>query len=134
MGREVEGEWFAGTSIRPPSRVVDPASQPPGGWTDNVWDTWTPAYENDGFDQDGNMVFDQATNGVNDVFLEDNEDASHVFPDGNPNSNVVDDPAERETSPPYTQPIRGLKVTLRLVEKGTKQVHQISIIHSFVPE
>ena len=136
-GREVAGEWFAGTSIRPPSRAVNqfnPANQLPGGWTGNVWDTWTPAYENDGFDQDGNMVVDQATNGVNDVFLEDNEDASHVFPDGNPNSNVVDDPAERETSPPYTQPIRGLKVTLRLVEKGTKQVHQISIIHSFVPE
>ena len=83
----------------------------------NVWDTWTPEYESDGLDQDLDDEDDQGTNGVNDG-----------------GSNVIDDPAERETIPPYTQPIRGMKVTLRLVEKGTKQVHQISIIHSFVPE
>ena len=83
----------------------------------NVWDTWTPAYESDGIDQDGLNGVDQATNGVN-----------------NGGSNVIDDPGERETSPPYLEPIRGMKVTLRLVEKGTKQVHQVSIVHSFVPE
>ena len=88
-------------------------------WRTNVWDTWTPFYERDGIDQDGTGVgvVDQGTNGVN-----------------NGGSNVIDDPGERETNPPYTQPIRGMKITLRLVERNTKQVHQVSVIHSFVPE
>jgi len=104
-----EDEWF-GENSTPPLNASS-------GWIGNVWDTWTPEYENDGIDQDLNLGVDQGTNGVD-----------------NGGSNVIDDPAERETIPPYTQPIRGLKITLRLVEKGTKQVHQISIIHSFVPE
>ena len=102
-----QDEWFIATSNPPAS----------GGWNGNVWDTWTPAYESDGIDQNGDGNIDEATNGVN-----------------NGGSNVIDDPGERETQPPYIQPIRGMKITLRLVEKGTKQVHQTSIIHSFVPE
>lgn len=103
-------EWFIGISAAPSNAVAWSAGV-------NVWDTWTPAYESDGIDQDNVNGADQATNGVN-----------------NGGSNVIDDPGERETSPPYVNPIRGMKVTLRLVEKGTKQVHQTSIIHSFVPE
>ena len=96
----------------PPSPAV--MWNPPGV---NVWDTWTPAYESDGIDQDSLNGVDQAKNGVN-----------------NGGSNVIDDLGERETQPPYVESLRGMKVTLRLVEKGTKQVHQTSIIHSFVPE
>ena len=103
-------EWF----IVPPTQPTNPAST---FWSANVWDTWTPLYERDGIDQDQAGVVDQGANGVDDG-----------------GSNVIDDPGERETNPPYVQPIRAMKVTLRLVERGTKQVHQISIVHSFVPE
>jgi len=82
-----------------------------------TYDTWTPVYENDGLDQDGQYGVDQGTNGIDDG--------------GTP---AVDETAERETMPPYGHPIRGLKVSLRLVEKNTKQVRQASVIHSFVPE
>ena len=82
-----------------------------------LYDTWTPVYENDGLDQDGQYGVDQGTNGIDDG--------------GTP---AVDETAERETMPPYGHPIRGLKVSLRLVEKNTKQVRQASVIHSFVPE
>lgn len=106
----------------PPSRqdewfIANSAPSGAGPWFGNVWDTWTPAYENDGINQDGVNGVDQSTNGVN-----------------NGGSNVIDDPGERETTPPYLEPIRGMKITLRLIEKGTKQVHQVSIVHSFVPE
>ena len=93
------------------------------GAINNVWDTWTPFYERDGINQDndkdsdGVPLIDEGTNGLQ-----------------NGGSNVIDDPQERETTPPYTQPIRAMKITLRLVEKGTKQVHQVSVIQSFVPE
>ena len=85
--------------------------------TEYVYDTWTPFYENDGLDTNQNTDIDEGTNGVNDG--------------GTP---AVDETAERETMPPYPHPIRGLKVSLRLVEKNTKQVRQASVIHSFVPE
>ena len=84
---------------------------------ENVYDTWTPFYESDGLDQDLDTFIDEGTNGLDDD-----------------NINGVDDTVERETLPPYPYPLRGLKVTIRLVEKDSKQVHQNSIIHSFVPE
>ena len=126
-------EWFSGNSTPPLDRGAPTppsslgVSRPMWPSMTNVWDTWTPEYESDGLDQDLDDIDDQGTNGINDVL------STIEFPNA-VNSNVIDDPAERETIPPYTQPIRGMKVTLRLVERGTKQVHQISIIHSFVPE
>ena len=108
-------EWFIANSTQPTNSTL---ASPPSWNLHNVWDTWTPFYERDGIDQDGGSTgVDQGTDG-----------------DDDGGSNVIDDPAERETNPPYTQPIRGMKITLRLVEKGTEQVHQVSIIHSFVPE
>ena len=86
-----------------------------GDPTRTAYDTWTPVYEADGVAQNGTT--DQGTNGLDD--------------DG---ANGVDDTNERDTMPPYPHPIRGLKVSLRLVEKNTKQVRQASVIHSFVPE
>ncbi|MDG2184331.1 MAG: hypothetical protein P8K79_01555, partial [Mariniblastus sp.] len=85
--------------------------------TQYAYDTWTPVYENDGIDQDNFAGPDQGTNGIDDG-----------------GTDAVDETAERETMPPYGHPIRGLKVSLRLVEKNTKQVRQASVIHSFVPE
>ncbi len=48
--------------------------------------------------------------------------------------NGVDDDGEKETSPPYPYPVRGLKVTFRIVEKNTRQVRQSSVIQSFLPQ
>ena len=82
-----------------------------------VYDTWTPAYESDGINQDGDGLTDEGTNGV--------DDGGTAAPDDN---------EERETAPPYPNPVRGLQATIRLVEKGTRQLHQTSVVHSFVPE
>ncbi len=112
--------WFAGNaSMKSQCSYTDPMNplNPLSLLTTNVYDTWTPFYESDGIDQDGVFSFDQGTNGLDDD-----------------NSNGVDDTAERETLPPYAHPIRGLQVSIRLIEKGTKQVHQTTIVHSFVPE
>jgi type II secretory pathway pseudopilin PulG len=106
-------------------------ANPKSGLSTNInttYDTWTPVYENDGIDQDNATDglapadgVDQGTNGIDDANV--------------PNSTpAVDETAERETMPPYGHPIRGLKVSFRLVEKNTKQVRQASVIHSFVPE
>jgi type II secretory pathway component PulJ len=82
-----------------------------------VFDTWTPAYESDGLDQDRSGLADQGTDGLD-----------------NDNQNGVDDIGERETRPPYNHPIRGIEIRIRTVEKVTKQVHQTTVKQSFVPE
>lgn len=90
---------------------------PGGSVSAGVYDTWTFDYERDGIDQDGVAGVDQAVNGLDD--------------DGN---NGVDDPGERETEPPYSVPLRGIKVTLRIIEFSTLQPRQTSIVTDFVPE
>lgn len=82
------------------------------------YDTWTPAYENDGINQNENALVDEGTNGL----------------DNGGNSDAPDDNGERETYPPYPYPIRGVKVSIRLIEKTTNQIYQSSIVHSYVPE
>jgi hypothetical protein len=42
--------------------------------------------------------------------------------------------SERETSPPYPYPLRGLRVKIRVYEPTSKQVREITIVQSFVPE
>ena len=82
-----------------------------------VWCSWWPGYESDGVDQDGDGIVDEATNWVDD----------------NTNS-IVDDQSERETFPPYPQPLRGIQITVRSIEKTTGQIRQFQVESSFVPE
>ncbi len=89
--------------------------------SEQVYDTWTPQYEYDGIDQDQQIGdtygIDQGTNDYDDD-----------------RQSGVDDNGERETMPPYPKPIRGLKVTLRVIEKNSKQVRQSSVVKSAVPQ
>lgn len=103
--------WFSGPASAKSQLSI-------GGST--VWDTWSPSYESDGIDQDGFGGIDQATNGVDDAVAG--------------GTSAPDDNAERETEPPYANPLRGIQLKIRLIEKGTQRVHQSSVIHSFVPE
>jgi prepilin-type N-terminal cleavage/methylation domain-containing protein len=91
-----------------------------------VYDTWTWHYENDGVNQDNvNNVpaaqwrFDYVDTGRNGI--DDN------------GINGVDDAMERETSPPYPVPLRGVKVILRTYERDARQVREVSVTNSFVP-
>ncbi|PQO47764.1 type II secretion system protein J [Blastopirellula marina] len=81
------------------------------------YDTWPLKYESDGDDQDNDGVTDEGTNGFDD--------------NGN---NVVDDLVEYETSPPYPFPLRGISVTIRAIEDGTRQVRQNTIMADFLPD
>jgi hypothetical protein len=55
-------------------------------------------------------------------------DASDVTTSG------PDDVGERETVPPYDKPLRGVQVLLRLYERDSRQVRQVSVNQHFVPE
>ncbi|MFT5526024.1 MAG: type II secretory pathway pseudopilin PulG [Pirellulaceae bacterium] len=88
----------------------------------HVYDTHSIHYEHDGIDQDNVNGIDQGTNGLDDP----NNSGSKV--DG------VDDASERETSPSYPVPLHGIKVIIRVVEPGTRQVRQATVVSDFVPE
>lgn len=81
------------------------------------YDTWSFHYEQNGIDDDGILGVDQGTNGIDD--------------DG---AAGTDDPGERETSPPYPVPLRGLQTIIRLYEPETRQVRQSTVKTEFVPE
>lgn len=99
-----------------------------------VYDTWPTHYENDGINTDRILEFrgmksefdgntyesygvDQGTDGI----------------DTNATSGT-DDILERETSPPYPYPLRGIQVTIRVVEPDTQQIRQSRVISNFVSE
>ena len=79
-----------------------------------TYDTWSTHYEHDGLDQDkvlgDNLGPDQAASGFQDT-------ASNF-----------------ETSPPYPVPLRGIKVKIRCYEPDSRQVHEVNVVESFVPE
>ncbi len=93
------------------------------GTRQDVYCTWSMHYEHDGIDQDNDGVADEATDGI------DNPESG--FPNGR---NGVDDVLERETSPPYPIPLRGISITIRMIERDSQQVRQLTVMTDFTPE
>ena len=97
-----------------------------------TYDTWSFYYErNPWIDSDGDGVFDAGEPG--------DEDGDGILNEGtdgfdNDGVNGVDDLGERETSPPYPIPLRGLQVRIRIYEPDTRQVRQSSVSANFVPD
>jgi len=75
-------------------------------------------YENNGIDEDGINGPDAATNGLDDGGV----------------VGVVDDIGERDTVPPYSAPLRGVRITIRVFEPSSLQVRQVTIVQDFLPE
>ena len=86
-------------------------------WTNATYCTWSNHYESDGLDSDGDNLVDEGINGVDDDM-----------------ANGPDDLNERETMPPYPFPLRGIQVTIRILEPTNKIVRQTSVTANFVPE
>mgnify|MGYP001461361184 CR=1 FL=1 len=82
-----------------------------------VYDTWSLHYENNGLDENAALGPDLATNG-----LDDNTNG------------IVDDIDERDTMPPYSVPLRGVRITIRVYEPSSLQVRQVTIVQDFLPE
>jgi hypothetical protein len=81
--------------------------------------TWSIHYERNGVDDDGDnpAKIDEGTNGFDDD-----------------STNGVDDVGERETSPPYPYPLRGIQVKIRVIEPDTRQIRQMTLVSDFIPE
>ena len=84
-----------------------------------TYDTWSFHYEHDG---------------VNTDYLDDATIDEGVDGEDTDNLNGVDDLGERETSPPYPIPLRGLQVTIRVYEPDSQRVRQVAVTANFVPD
>ena len=89
----------------------------PALWTNATYCTWSLHYESDGIDQDNDAIIDEGTNTTDQNNLDGPDDVN-----------------EFETRPPYPYPLRGLQVTIRLVEPTNQVLRQTSVITNFVPE
>jgi len=92
-----------------------------------VYDTWSTHYEYDGHDNDDDGLIDEMTNGA-----DDNLNGLIDEP------NVYDPPTgassgERDAPPPYRSPLRGIKITIRVMEQESKQVREVTVVQEFVP-
>jgi prepilin-type N-terminal cleavage/methylation domain-containing protein len=85
-----------------------------GAYVDHTFDTWSLHYEFNGLDEDGDGEVDEGADG-----FDDNGD------------DLADDAGERETSPPYPGPLRGLEVRVRCYEPSSRQIRQITVRHAF---
>ena len=94
-----------------------PDDPSPRLWVNSTYCTWSNHYESDGLDSDRDGDVDEGINGVDDD-----------------SANGPDDVSERETQPPYPFPLRGIQVTIRILEPTNKVVRQTSVISNFVPE
>ena len=119
MGGHFSGPPAVPPSGRPIDRLFFVQLDPTGSQRREAftYDTWPLFYEHNGIDEDGRFGPDQGTNGLDDD-----------------NQNGVDDSGERETVSPYPVPLRGIEVTLRMMDFDTRQVRQVSVIGDFVRE
>jgi hypothetical protein len=119
-----------------------------------VYDTWSFHYENDGVNEDGDEVevatgkwkleksppnvdagcvalIDEGTNGK--------EDYGHYYDSatGNVDTDIrlgVDDVGERETTPPYDKPLRGMQALIRTYERDSRAIRQVRVTQHFMQE
>jgi len=82
-----------------------------------VYDTWSFHYEHDGLDQDGQYGADQGTNGFDDD-----------------NNGVVDGPEEREAPPPYPAAMTAIRIKIRVFERDSRQIREVTVVQDFMPK
>jgi prepilin-type N-terminal cleavage/methylation domain-containing protein len=108
-----------------------------GGYTGSiasVYDTWSTHYESDGVDQDQDGNVDEGTDGIDNPYS--------GYPWNNPPTTLssfnviggVDDPSELEAAPPYATGCKGLQIRIRIIEPGSRQIREVTVIQELLDE
>lgn len=105
-----------------------------------TFDTWTTHYESNGVNEDGDLPTGQIRTNVGETPKTDegvdglDDPTRYLGTGGVVTRNGPDDPAERETRPPYDTALRGVQVSLRAYERDSRQIREVKVRESFVPE
>jgi type II secretory pathway pseudopilin PulG len=100
-----------------------------------TYDTWSTHYERNGIDDDdsgsptdeGVDGFDNDGNG-----LVDDVGGSLTYNGSNQVTGI--DKGERETTPPYPAPLRGIQIKIRVFEPDSRQIREVTVVQQFVPQ
>jgi hypothetical protein len=117
----VPPDFFAGPYYGNGGNYSGLVPSKPNDWV-ATYDTWSLGYECFNYGMKSGQVPLQAYDG---------------FDDGPTNTRGqygVDNAMERLTSPPYPVPLRGVQITIRVYEPSTRQVRQITVTESFMPD
>jgi prepilin-type N-terminal cleavage/methylation domain-containing protein len=111
-----------------------------------VYDTWSFHYENNGVNEDADLIFDAASG----QWLPSIDEGTNGFDDRIPNGGGdmlrcgddpldvavlgIDDVSERETVPPYDKPLRGVQLIIRAYERDSRAIKQVRVNQHFMPE
>lgn len=123
--------WFSGNG-QTKSKLVTPSYFAAGGaqYAFRTYCTWSLFYEMNARDVDGDGT----------ITVAEGDENGDGVPDGgnnqidDNNNGVVDELAEWDTAPPYPNPLRGVQVTLRVMEPNSRQVRQMSVVQNFTGE
>jgi prepilin-type N-terminal cleavage/methylation domain-containing protein len=97
-----------------------------------VYDTWSTHYEFDGMNNDPEQDddIDEFTNGADD-------NGNGLIDEPNAYNNEASSPmiitGEQDAPPPYRSPLRGIKITIRVMELDSKQVREVTVVQEFIP-
>jgi prepilin-type N-terminal cleavage/methylation domain-containing protein len=104
-----------------------------------VYDTWSFHYENNGINEDAQW-FDGSVMKPASAFPPAGSQTWRATvdqgTDGLDNNGVlgVDDVNERETTPPYDKPLRGMQVLIRTYEHDSRSIRQVRVNQHFMAE
>lgn len=95
-----------------------------------VYDTWSTHYEYDGMNNDPeqDQHIDEMTNGA-----DDNGNGLIDEPNVYNNESAGIITGEQDAPPPYRSPLRGIKITIRVMELDSKQVREVTVVQEFIP-
>ncbi len=104
-----------------------------------TYDTWSTSYETDGLDQDGFNGPDTGTNGIDDNVNGSVDEAPDGIDDpwkgdsGIGLNGQVDELSEHEweAPAPYTVPLRGIQIRIRLFDQTSNQAREYTLTHDF---
>ncbi len=103
----------------------------------SVYDTWSFHYENNGINEDPSrfdgtnwqpvdITIDEGTNGLDDI--------GHYADTWTQPRLGIDDVGERETTPPYDKPLRGMQALIRTYERDSRAIRQVRVNQHFMQE
>ncbi|MBN2577421.1 MAG: hypothetical protein JXB10_00325 [Pirellulales bacterium] len=93
-----------------------------------TYDTWSTHYENTIFNP--NSVNPSQLDSSNPGFFPGR--GTNGFDDDN--NGIVDDPGEMHVLPPYTAPLRGIQVKIRIFEPDSRQIREVTVVQDFLPQ
>jgi hypothetical protein len=101
-----------------------------------VYDTWSFHYENNGVNEDANWFDGTKMQPASAFATQTWRVAIDQGTDGLDNNGAlgVDDVNERETTPPYDKPLRGMQVLIRTYEHDSRAIRQVRVNQHFMAE